>query len=548
MRLSILASAVLATLATATAQTTRLVPSQFPTIQAAIDASSNGDTVLVLPGTYTENVDNKGLDLKISSVAGAAATTINGNATAPCVVFRPGTTRMCVLDGFSLTNGLGIRPGTLTVELGGGILLHGASPTIKNCRIHGNSCNAYGGGIGGTDFGSSMAVAPLIEDCLIENNGTLGLAFASGGGIALTGFNASAVASVAEVRRCTIRRNRASARGAGIYFGYNHSPLVEDCVLTENETLATSGSLDGGAAMFFALNSVATVRNNRIFRNISNSNGGGIKIFNVTGVIAVNNTIANNVGGSIAGFANGGSFGTNVRVDIANAILWDNGPTEFAFTGLGYDNKPPSAVVTFSDIKGGFAGAGNINVDPRLANAASGNHRLLAGSPCADTGDNTATGVPTTDFEGDTRPLNGTVDMGADERNAAAAFLYADRGTIPATSGGTIHFKIEGGAARGGMIYVLLPGLSGTKPGIDVGGVHLPLNVDNTTTILFSAYALTFAGFLDGAGNTSTPTMPLGTSLPPALVGQTLSFAAFVITPGLVFNGATNDENVDIVQ
>lgn len=56
------------------AQRTLQVPSQYKTIQAAIDAANSPDTVLVAPGTYFENVDFKGKAITVKSSAGAAMT------------------------------------------------------------------------------------------------------------------------------------------------------------------------------------------------------------------------------------------------------------------------------------------------------------------------------------------------------------------------------------------------------------------------------------------------------------------------------------------
>ncbi|HEV3013076.1 MAG TPA: hypothetical protein VG499_07365, partial [Actinomycetota bacterium] len=52
------------------------VPDDFPTIQAALDAAASGDTVLVEPGTYPENLNFQGKDVELRSTDGAAVTTL----------------------------------------------------------------------------------------------------------------------------------------------------------------------------------------------------------------------------------------------------------------------------------------------------------------------------------------------------------------------------------------------------------------------------------------------------------------------------------------
>jgi hypothetical protein len=69
----------------ASAQTIIHIPADQPTIQAGIDAAHNGDTVLVSPGTYYENIDFKGKAITVTSSAGAAVTTIDGGGNGPAV-------------------------------------------------------------------------------------------------------------------------------------------------------------------------------------------------------------------------------------------------------------------------------------------------------------------------------------------------------------------------------------------------------------------------------------------------------------------------------
>ena len=135
----------------------RHVPLQYPTIQTAITASQNGDTVLVSPGIYFENINFRGkgivvasLFLTTSDTAYIGSTVINGGQpvhadTASCVIITRGnlatsTDSTAALIGFRITGGTGTRwedehnPGSVYRE-GGGILIQYASPRILFNRI-----------------------------------------------------------------------------------------------------------------------------------------------------------------------------------------------------------------------------------------------------------------------------------------------------------------------------------------------------------------------------------------------------------------------------
>src|SRR6516162_4154020 len=67
-----------------------LVPAGYSTIQSAIDAASAGDTVLVSPGTFYENLDFKGKAITVASAAGPQVTIIDGGLAGAVVNFRNG--------------------------------------------------------------------------------------------------------------------------------------------------------------------------------------------------------------------------------------------------------------------------------------------------------------------------------------------------------------------------------------------------------------------------------------------------------------------------
>ena len=146
------------------------VPADQPTIQSAINVAAFGDTVLVAPGTYVENINFGGKAISVRSESGPQVTIIDGGAAASVVVFTSGERRDSVLNGFTLQNGRRVQ-GT---SQGGGIMIGAvSSPTITNNVIRNNqACN--GGGI------SIASGSPLIQLNTITSNGNSGCSGGSG--------------------------------------------------------------------------------------------------------------------------------------------------------------------------------------------------------------------------------------------------------------------------------------------------------------------------------------------------------------------------------
>lgn len=118
------------------------VPTDFPTIQSAINGASHGDTIMVMPGTYKENITYKGKALVIAGRyltsnddADIAATVIrrqSDTSQSPIVDISrcPDSLAPVVLLGFSLRDG--------NTKYGGGISVSSCSPVISHCSIDSN--------------------------------------------------------------------------------------------------------------------------------------------------------------------------------------------------------------------------------------------------------------------------------------------------------------------------------------------------------------------------------------------------------------------------
>ncbi len=197
----------------------RRVPGEFQTIQSAIAAAEDGDTVFVSAGTYYENlVISTGNEvILVKSVAGPEQTIIDGRGAGSAVRFQnlqtwpPNTGQPeSRLEGFTITNG--------NAQSGGGIRCVNSNPRIYNCRIAGNAAGFVGGGgIYGEDG------FPLIQNCTVTDNVASG-----GGGGGMRFYN-----STATIRNSIIRANRTAFDGAAI-FGQTGAVSLLNCTVTEN--------------------------------------------------------------------------------------------------------------------------------------------------------------------------------------------------------------------------------------------------------------------------------------------------------------------------
>lgn len=141
-----LVGVALAVAAAAAHASTLQVPEQHATVQAAIDAAQPGDTVLVSPGVYRENLRiEKSLTLR--SVQGAEMTTLDGGRSCNVVWVNGTGTEQVTITGFKITNawspweGVGQRCG-----FGGGLVLDSAVVTVSHNIITGNA-SCYGAGL-----------------------------------------------------------------------------------------------------------------------------------------------------------------------------------------------------------------------------------------------------------------------------------------------------------------------------------------------------------------------------------------------------------------
>jgi len=343
------------------AATTLLVPARYRTISSAIAAAHNGDTVLVSPGTYRENLTISGKAITVRAAnTNPATTVIAGNpGRTPVMIQNVGLST--VLRGFRITNGSAPagQGGGITVANGaspviaynqivfnhsgdgGGILVYNHSnPDIAYNYIENNVASSYGGGVfayigssptlhhnvimanragggGGiyleSNSGNRAARAGgLITLNTIANN----TSNSSGGGIMLR------TGEIAQITRNRITGNRAPY-GGGMEIETNGSgPSVVSNVFQGNSALTSAsqpGSGSGGGIAVFG-QSTPLIQSNTITGNTTSVYGGGIVLAEGSNSRVVGNNISGNrVTGGASPAGGGGIFEAN-----SDSFIWNN--------------------------------------------------------------------------------------------------------------------------------------------------------------------------------------------------------------------------------
>ena len=205
--------------------------------------------------------------------------------------------------------------------------------------------------------------------------------------------------------------NYAGNFGGGLCNSQDSNSILTNATFQNNYAV-----LQGGGMLNYSSNPTLT---NITFSGNSSSLGGGIYNSEDSNPVLTNVSLIDNSAQQLGG----GIYNSNSNPSLFNVLIWGNSPDGIAGS---------LAVVTYSDIQGGYPGFGNIDADPLLGEFGRNGgftltYSLLPGSPIIDAGH---PGVcPEFDQRGALRPMDGNgdgisiCDMGSFEHDATDSFV-----------------------------------------------------------------------------------------------------------------------------
>lgn len=197
----------------------------FTTIQNAINAASVGDTVLVWPGIYFENIDYLGKSITVASlylttgdVTYIYSTILDGSNNGSCVAIINCLEIYTTLCGFSIQHGSGYS----NLKNGGGIYIYESNITVSKCIIHYNQ-SWTGGGV----YCKYSAV--IFKGNIIKKN----LALSKGGGIFVS-FETTVIFDVLELNSIFLNHSAIGMDISGTTLNTPQLNIIVDTFTVQN--------------------------------------------------------------------------------------------------------------------------------------------------------------------------------------------------------------------------------------------------------------------------------------------------------------------------
>ncbi len=414
---------------------TLLVPSQYPTIQQAVNAASAGDEILIAPGVYNDvtHMSYPPYDSTLAVVVMRSNITLTGSGVGQTIIDGDSTGRgiylrqcqnveirdLTIRRAFAQDRGAAvycydrsspyIHHVTVAGNYDGGITMQagpdstdGCHPRIEYCTMTDNEAKA-GGGLDVEKYcepyvyecqivgnrapfaaGARLCGSATLRNCVINDNATTSATNVSAGGVLIKDRAEPVLAY------CDISNNTVFGDGAGV--------CVEDaggelrrCTITNNTSISLEGRGGGVALLSGALPLITGCIIAGNSTTGAYSDGGGIWV-QTAGLVLENTTVYGNATQGIQpDYGNAGGIGMATSFFSPHPITIERCIVASSTRGAGMylTGTGPLPVINCCDVwnnAGGnsvpVGGTGNFSQNPLLCDPAQGDYYLVPGSPC----------------------------------------------------------------------------------------------------------------------------------------------------------------------